>query len=231
MKRTRAAMVLAAGFGTRMAPLTRTRPKALIEVAGRALIDHAIDAAGEADPIVVNGHYKADALQAYIARHHPAARFSLEMPDILESGGAVKHALPVLGTDPILTVNADAVWRGPNPHAVLDAAWNPGRMAALLLLVPLASAVGRVGGGDFAKASDGRLTWDRGPGGWVHTGAQILDTRAIAARADRVFSLRDVWQAAMDAGRLYGCVYPGLWADVGHPPGIAAAEAMLEEAG
>lgn len=230
MTARRAAMVLAAGFGTRMGALTRDRPKPLIEVAGRPLIAHAIAAAGTGDPIVVNGHYRADALRDHLDRHHPGVRFSLEQPRILDSGGAVKQALPLLGRDPILTLNADAVWRGPVPHEVLDAAWRPERMAALLLLVPRDRATGRIGGGDFAMTPDHRLSWDRGTTSWVYTGAQILDTRAIAARPDRVFSLRDIWQHAMGEGRLYGCVYPGAWADVGHPEGIVEAEAMLNEA-
>lgn len=224
---SRAAMILAAGFGTRMGTLTRDRPKPLLEVGGRPLLAHALAAAGEAGPIVVNGHYRAGMLADWLARHAPEVRFSPESPDILDSGGGVKQALPILGAAPILTLNADAVWAGPCPHAVLARAWRPGEMGALMLLVPRERAVGRQGGGDVAMAPDGRLTWDRGPGGLVHTGAQIIETGPFAATPDRVFSLRRIWEALIAEGRLHGVLYPGHWADVGHPEGLRLAEEML----
>jgi len=226
----RAAMILAAGFGTRMGALTADRPKPLLTVAGRPLIDHAIAAAGDAAPLVVNGHFRAQQLKAYLADTAPHALFSLEDPDILDSGGGIKQALPWLGDDPILTLNADAVWSGPTPHAVLDAAWRPDRMDGLMLLVPRDRAMGRLGVGDVAMGDDGRVTWDRSEAGLVYTGAQILRTDAIATRPDRVFSLRDVWQGMMEQERLFGCLYEGSWADVGHPAGIGEAEAMVRDA-
>jgi len=219
-------MILAAGFGTRMGALTADRPKPLIPVAGRALIDHALaqaDGAG-ATPLVVNGHYHADQMAAHLAGHH--ATFLEERPDILDSGGGVKNALAVLGTGPVFTLNADAVWRGPNALRTLLAGWEPTRMGALLLMVPQARATGRHGGGDFAMDAGGGLRRDKG--GAVYTGAQIIDARIIADWPGRVFSLRDIWQGLIDQGRLYGVDYPGHWADVGHPAGIALAEMMLE---
>lgn len=226
----RAAMILAAGFGTRMGALTRDRPKPLLRVAGRALLDHAIAAAGDAAPLVVNGHYRADQIKAHLHAHHPAAVFVEETPAILDSGGGLKHALPHLGPDPVLTLNADAVWAGPRPARVLAANWDPARMQALLLLVPRDRAVGRSGGGDFARAPDGRLTWDKGADTLVHSGAQIIATGRIAARRDAVFSLRDIWRDMIAEGGLFGCIYPGAWADVGHPGGIGMAEGMLRDA-
>ena len=226
----RAAMILAAGFGTRMGTLTRDRPKPLIEVAGRALIDHAVEAVADASPVVVNGHYQADQLRAYLSTAHPNARFIEEPGRILDSGGGVKHALPLLGSDPILTLNADAVWQGPTPQTVLEAAWEPDRMEGLILLVPRARAVGRPGGGDVAQAADGRLTWDKSDRSMVYTGAQILRTDRIAGRKDTVFSLREVWHDMMGAGGLFGVLYPGKWADVGHPEGILEAERMVANA-
>jgi MurNAc alpha-1-phosphate uridylyltransferase len=227
---TRAAMILAAGFGTRMGALTRDRPKPLLEVAGRPLLDHAIAAAGGASPLVVNGHYRADQIRAFLSAHHPDAIFVEEAPAILESGGGIKHALPHLGQGPVLTLNADAVWSGPAPSDILAAQWDPARMQGLLLLVPRNKAVGRDGGGDFLLGPDGRLTWDKGAETLVYTGAQIITTARIAAHRDTVFSLREVWRDMIADGGLFGCVYPGVWADVGHPAGIGLAEGMLRDA-
>jgi MurNAc alpha-1-phosphate uridylyltransferase len=224
---SRAAMILAAGFGTRMGALTRDCPKPLLQVAGRPLLAHAMQVARGCAPVVVNGHYHGDQIERWLGSHEAEARFVLEQPEILDSGGAVKNALPLLGGDPILTLNADAVWSGPDPHALLEEAWDGARMDALMLLVPRGRAVGRSGGGDVARAPDGRLTWDRSAAGLVYTGAQILATDAIAARVERVFSLRAIWDDMIAQGRLFGVLYPGHWADVGQPEGIALAERML----
>lgn len=221
-------MILAAGFGTRMGALTAGRSKPLIEVQGRPLLDHAIAVAGDG-PVVVNAHYRAAQMAEYLARNHPGIVLSEEQPDILESGGGLKQALPLLGASPAATLNADVVWSGPGPLSVLDGGWDGDRMGALLLLVPQDRAVGRQGGGDFAMGADGRLTWDKGPDGLIYTGAQIIDTGPVRACPDRIFSLRVIWQDLMDLGLLYGVIYPGRWADVGHPDGIALAEGMLRD--
>lgn len=221
-------MILAAGFGTRMGALTADRPKPLIEVAGRALLDHALDAVAGCAPVVVNAHYRAEQIAAHL-RERPGAMLSREDQGILDSGGGIKQALPMLGRGPIATVNADAVWKGPQPIEVLRAAWRPEEMEALLLLVPRARAVARQGGGDFGMAACGRLSWDKSESGIVYTGAQIIKTERIAAHPARVFSLRDIWQAMMEGQRLFGVTYPGLWADVGHPEGIAEAEGMVRD--
>lgn len=223
-------MILAAGFGTRMGALTADRPKPLIRVAGRALLDHAVAAAREGGGrIAVNAHYRAGQIADHLAGM-PDIHLSVETPHILESGGGVKRALPHLRTRPIATLNADAVWTGPGPLVTLASAWDGARMGALMLLVPRDRAVGRIGGGDLAMDGAGRLTWDRSETGLVHTGAQLIDPALIAARPDSVFSLRDIWQDQMDRGRLFGVIHPGRWADVGHPEGIALAEAMLADA-
>jgi MurNAc alpha-1-phosphate uridylyltransferase len=135
-----------------------------------------------------------------------------------------------LRTSPIATLNADAVWAGPGPLRSLTAAWDAARMGVLMLLVPRARAVGRQGGGDVAVDAAGRLTWDRSEAGLVHTGAQLIDPALIAAHPATAFSLLEIWQDQMDRGRLFGVTYPGRWADVGHPGGIAQAEAMLADA-
>jgi MurNAc alpha-1-phosphate uridylyltransferase len=216
-------MLFAAGFGTRMLPLTETRPKPLIEVAGRPLIDHALalaDGAG-ATRIVVNAHYHAEQIVAHLAGR-PDIAVSVEAPEILDTGGGLRHAAPLLGADTVWTLNTDAVWSGPNPLTTLAAAWAPARMDALLLLVPPGRATGRAGPGDFAS-DGGRL--ERG-GDLVHTGAQIVRMAAVAGPPGP-FSLNAVWDAAIARGRLYGIVHPGGWCDVGHIGGIAEAEAML----
>ncbi|MBF9029622.1 NTP transferase domain-containing protein [Rhodobacterales bacterium HKCCE3408] len=221
-------MILAAGFGTRMRPLTDEMPKPLIEVAGRALIDHALDMAEDAGagPIAVNGHYRAEQMAAHLADGR--ATFLRESPEILGSGGGVRNALPVLGEGPLVTLNADAIFAGPNPIDTLMAAWDPVRMSGLLLLVPLERTVARQGGGDFRLDRDGRIAPDAE--GAVYTGAQILGRGVVARWPEGPFEMREIWEALMAEGRLYGCLHPGYWADVGHPAGIAEAEAMLKAA-
>ena len=220
-------MIFAAGFGTRMGALTRSRPKALIEVGGRPLLDRALHvarAAGAA-PIVVNAHYRAEQIADHLAAL-PDIRLSREAPGILETGGGLKAARPAMGAAAeAWTLNPDAVFTGPNPLATLAAAWRPGPMGALLLLVPLARAIGRVGGGDFAIDADGRL--QRSPEGAVYTGAQIVSLDAACAVADAAFSMGRVWDALAREGRLFGVLHAGGWADVGRPEAIAPAEAML----
>lgn len=232
-----AILLFAAGFGTRMGALTADRPKPLIAVAGRSLLDHALalsDAAGIARK-VVNAHYKADQIAAHLA-DRPDIALSHETPDILDTGGGLRQALPLLGPGPVYTLNTDAVWTGPNPLATLGGVWSPERMDALLLLIPQARASGHRGAGDFLRAGerdggrdgerDGAQRLTRGPGE-VYTGAQIIAPDRLAAHAPGAFSLNGVWDAIAAEGRLYGVLHPGGWCDVGRPDGIARAEAML----
>lgn len=223
-----ALMLFAAGFGTRMRPLTDSRPKPLIEVAGRPLLDHALALAEGAgiSRVAVNAHYLAEQIQAHLApRHIPV---SVEDPDILDTGGGLRAALPLLGDGPVMTLNTDAVWTGPNPLDTLRGTWNPARMEALLLLVPVERAIGREPPGDFTLHDDGRLT--RG-GDMVYVGAQALVPDELAKIPDRVFSLNLLWDLMADRGGLHGVVHPGGWCDVGHPGGISLAEDMLRVAG
>ncbi len=229
-----AAMVLAAGFGTRMRPLTDTRPKPLVRVAGRALIDHALDRVAEAGipRAVVNLHYLGAQIRAHLAgRARPEISFSEETEALLDTGGGIKAAWPLLGPGPVAALNSDAVWAGPPPLAALVAGWD-GR-SPRLLLVPRASARGHAGPGDFALDPAGRLV-RRGPAAtapFVYTGLQIVDRAAFDGTPDGPFSLNLVWDRLIAADRLRGVVYPGLWADVGTPAGIREAEAALAEAG
>ncbi|MGF1551192.1 MAG: nucleotidyltransferase family protein [Paracoccaceae bacterium] len=235
-----AAMVLAAGLGTRMRPLTDRVPKAMVEVGGQSLIHRALDrvAAAGAPRAVVNLHHFADALEAHIAaRRAPAVVFSDERARLLDTGGGVAHALPLLGEAPFLALNADAVFAGPEPLTLLAETWR--RMAddmlALMLLVPRERAWAYTRPGDFFLDADGGVPARRGGAGhapYVFTGAQVLSP-AVFDPAERVggeaFSLNPVWDRLIAARRLRAVIYPGAWVDVGTPAGIAEAEAALAE--
>ncbi|NOD93914.1 NTP transferase domain-containing protein [Ruegeria sp. HKCCD4884] len=219
-------MLFAAGFGTRMGALTKDRPKPLINVSGRPLIDHALDLVYELDPvrIVANVHYHADQLYAHL--NPKGVIISREEPEILETGGGLRAALPLLGTDPVFSLNTDAIWSGPNPLTLLQKAWDPTRMDALLMCVPIAQATGHTGDGDFSADADGRIT--RGPG-LVYGGAQIVKTDGLHAFPQSAFSLNLLWNQMHDQNRLFAIEYPGRWCDVGRPEGIALAEGLLTD--
>ncbi len=217
-----AVMLFAAGFGTRMGALTADRPKPLIKVAGKPLLDHALALTQGMGTRVVNAHYLSDQVRAHLSGTN--IRLSEEHPEILDTGGGLRQALPLLDADPVFTLNTDAVWKGPNPLHLLRDAWAPDRMDALLLCVPMARTVGRNGPGDFGLRADGRL---HRQGDFVYTGAQIIKTGGLATIPDRSFSLNVLWNAQAAEGRLFGLAYPGRWCDVGHPDGIRLAEEML----
>lgn len=219
-------MLFAAGFGTRMGALTADRPKPLINVAGKALIDHALDLTTPLMPLrrVVNLHYRAEQLDAYLADTDVTT--ITETPKILETGGGLRNALPVLGAGPVFTMNTDAVWNGPNPLEILKAAWRPNDMDALVILIDPDHAFGTKSAGDFAMDAQGRLT--RGPGA-IYGGVQIIRTEGLSKIDETVFSLNLLWDDMIARGRLCGVRYPGFWCDVGHPAGITLAEEMLNQ--
>lgn len=220
-------MMFAAGFGARMKHLTKDQPKPMIPVAGKPLIDHALEIARAAscDPIIANLHYKPEVL----ARHLKAQDVVtiLEQPDILETGGGLRNALSLLGDGPVYTTNTDAVWVGPNPLTLLSAAWKPDEMDALLMCIPIESAIGHEGDGDFTMAPNGILK--RGPG-VIYSGIQIIKTDRLAQIKETSFSLNLLWNDMLKDQRLFGLSYSGKWCDVGHPEGIALAETMLKSA-
>ena len=223
-----ALMLFAAGFGTRMRALTADRPKPLIPVAGRALIDHALDLAGGLR-VVVNVHYRGDQIVQHLQGRGIA--ISDERPRILDTGGGLRAALPLLGDGPVFTLNADAVWTGANPLAQLADAWNPDRMDALLLLLPVAAAAPRSGRSDFLLRTGGTIARAGGAAGMVYLGAQIIKTDRLVAVPEQVFSLNVLWDGMIGQGRAFGLVHRGGWCDVGHAGGIAQAEAMLADDG
>ncbi len=220
-----AVMLFAAGFGTRMGVLTASQPKPMIPVAGKPLIDHALDLVRASGPkrVVANLHYRSEQLISHL--QETDVQFSHEVPDILETGGGLRAALPMLGTGSVFTMNTDAVWRGPNPLDLLTAAWRPQEMDALLLCIPPEQAIGHQGNGDFLIRPKGTLT--RGPG-FVYSGVQIIKTDGLSAIPDKAFSLNLLWDKMLSDRRLYGISYPGQWCDVGRPEGITQAEAMLK---
>ncbi|UWQ21615.1 nucleotidyltransferase family protein [Jannaschia sp. W003] len=218
-----AAMVFAAGLGTRMRPLTDDRPKAMVAVAGRPLIDHALEQVEGCAPVVVNAHHHAAALRAHLA-DRAGVTLVEERPLLLETGGGLRNALPHLGGGPVLTMNADNVWTGPRAAATLRAAWDPGAMDGLLLLGPIR---GRAEAGRWKMALDGEGRIALAEEGLDYLGAGIVKTDGMGAMPDGPFSLRELWLPMIERGRLHGVVHPGGWADVGRPENIAAAEALL----
>ena len=226
------ALVLAAGLGTRMGRLTRTRPKPLLRVGGRTLLDRTIDRAIEAGArrIVVNVHAHAEQMRAHLAgRTDIPVSISIE-DERLDTGGGAAKALDLVGAAEFLVLNADWVWLGREPLAPLVAAWrrSGGGLDGLLLLVPPERALAHPAGGDFLLAADGGLRRAKGaPGALVAAGAHVFRSASLA-RAGRTargpWSLNAWWEDRIAAGRLGGVTAgPGRWIDVGTPAGLALA--------
>ncbi|RVT89227.1 nucleotidyltransferase family protein [Sphingomonas crocodyli] len=230
-----AAMILAAGLGKRMRPLTATRPKPLVEVAGQSLLDHVLDrlrAAGIGN-VVVNVHYLADALEAHLKRKAGDLNVAIsdERGKLLETGGGVLKALPMIDADPFLIANSDNLWvDGPvDAIRLLADRWDDATMDALLLLVPLARANCHSGQGDFHMGPDGVIA-RRKPAKvapFVYTGVQLVSKRLFEGVEEGNFSFNLLWNRAIAAGRAYGVVHQGLWFDVGSPPSIGKTEELL----
>lgn len=230
------AMVMAAGLGKRMRPLTASQPKPMVRVAGKPLIDHALDRLVDAGVAraVVNVHYLADALEAHLkARSKPAVVVSDERALLLETGGGMVKALPQL-PDPFFCLNADNVWLdGPrNAFSELSVRWNPDEMDALLLLVGHARAVNFGGAGDFYMDPHGKLSRKR-PGRvapFIYTGIQLVSHRLLRDAPEGRFSTNLLWDRAIGEGRLYGASFTGLWFEVGTPQSIGPTEEALRSA-
>lgn len=220
-------MIFAAGFGTRMGSLTRDRPKPLIPVAGRALIDHALATAEDAGArkVVVNTHYRSDQIERHLAGRD--VLISHEAGQILETGGGLRAALPHLGPGPVAILNSDGIWTGENPLRELARIWNGKRMEALLLLLPVAAARGHSADGDFALDTEGRISRGAGDEDQVYVGASIINPARLTEITETVFSLNHPWNAMIAAGTAFGVIHQGGWCDVGHPEGIAEAELLL----
>ncbi|MBK6025631.1 nucleotidyltransferase family protein [Brevundimonas nasdae] len=227
-------MVLAAGLGTRMRPLTNDRPKALVEVQGRALIDHVLDRLADAGVTgaVVNVHWFAERLEQHLAARsrEPQIVISDERAELLETGGGLKKAHALLGDDPVFVANIDSVWidRG-DALGDLVRLWDPETMDAALLLARREGSIGFEGGGDFFLADDGRLTFrgDAPSAPFAYMGVHITRPGYADQGPDGAFSLSPLWRRSAAEGRLFGCVLDGDWMHVGDPQARDEAEAKL----
>ncbi|GAA4036863.1 nucleotidyltransferase family protein [Parerythrobacter jejuensis] len=230
---TDTAMVMAAGMGNRMRPLTDTKPKPLVQVAGKTLVDHTLDKLAEAgvQRAVVNVHYMADALEAHLKeRANPAIAFSDERDMLLETGGGMIKAQGQL-PDPFFCLNSDNIWLdGPrNVFADLSDRWDPDEMDALLLVVPHAQATNFTGKGDFHLDGEGRIRRREGDNRapYIFTGIQIVAHRLLRDPPEGKFSTNILWNRALEEGRLFGLPFTGQWFEVGTPDAIAPTEEAL----
>ena len=230
------AMVMAAGLGTRMRPLTDDRPKALVEVAGRALIDHMLDRLADAgvETAVVNVHYFADKVEAHLAsRAHPRIVISDERDALLETGGGLRKARPLLGDDPVWVANIDAIWTEDAGPALdhMARVWDSETMDACLLVAPMDRTLGFDGPGDFFLDAAARIAFrgDAPSAPYAFAGVQITKPQIVDAQPIESFSLRRVWRPLAAAGRMTGAVLDGFWMHVGDPQALVEAEKALAE--
>lgn len=226
------AMVLAAGLGLRMRPLTDGLPKPLIKVAGKPLIDYGIDRLREAhvQKVVVNGHYLAGQILTWSRLQlSPEFLFSDERSEILDTGGGIAKALPLLGHEPFFVLNSDSFWLDGKVPALdrLRAAWNETAMDCLLLLCQTSQTIGYNGQGDFLLGKDGRIIRQRGGGSLVYMGCYIVHPRLFDGAPGGKFSMNLLWDKAIANGRLHGISHDGTWFHVGTPDAIGLAEAKL----
>ena len=230
------AMILAAGLGTRMRPLTNDTPKPLVKVAGRTLIDHAIDRLIEAGVkmIVINVHYFADQMCSHVAKRDDVEiRISDETDAILGTGGGIVRALPHFEGEPFFLHNSDSIWVEGYGRALdrLKARWNPEGMDSLLLMASLVSSMGYEGRGDFLMDADGRLI--SVPEGrlspFVYPGASIIHPNLFEDAPRGVFPLLQLWEGSIERGRLFGVRLDGVWMHVGTPEALREAEAFLAD--
>jgi MurNAc alpha-1-phosphate uridylyltransferase len=234
----RTAMVLAAGLGKRMRPLTASRPKPLIEVAGRPLLDHVLARLRDAgvERAVVNVHYLADAVEAHLGSRDFGMQVAIsdERALLLETGGGMAKAEPLIDCDPFLVVNSDNMWvDGPaDTLRLLASHWDDSKMDALLLVVPHARAQNHRGTGDFHMDRSGRLRRRERSrvAPFVFTGIQIASKRLLEGAPGGAFSTNILWDRAIECGRCFGAVHQGLWFDVGTPQAIKATELFLDHA-
>jgi MurNAc alpha-1-phosphate uridylyltransferase len=220
-------MIYAAGLGTRMGGLTAECPKPLIHVGGKPLLDHAIEQLRPelVSKKIINLHYHADMIRDHLSSE--GIIFSDESEQLLETGGGLRRALPLLDTDLAVTINSDAVWENATALEQLMQKWQD-NYEALLLLVPANRAIGHMGNGDFSIGSENQLS--RG-GDYIFTGLQLIKTERFSAITDLAFSTNIVWDQMAKGNGLFGAVYTGHWCDVGQPESIPLAEELLSRRG
>jgi len=230
------AMILAAGFGTRMRPITDHTPKPLVPLAGRTLLDHAIDrvVAAGVKRVVVNTHYKAEMIEAHLKSRHDVAIALSHEAELLDTGGGVKKALPMLG-EAFFVLNSDVFWLNAKVPALLRLAraWDPARLDALLLMQRTVTALGYDGLGDFTVDPFGhvRRRGEREVAPFLFAGIEILGRRVFADAPEGPFSLNKLWNKAIAAGRLEAMIHDGEWFHVGTPQGLALSEERLRHHG
>ncbi len=234
MSAIRTAMVLAAGLGTRMAPLTDTVPKPLVPLGGKALVDHVLDrlALAGVERAVVNVHHMAGQIETHLeARTSPAIEISDERDLLLDTGGGVARALPMLGANAFFIHNSDSVWsEGPRPCLVQMAeVWNADIMDTLLLLAPKAATLGYDGRGDFDMSADGAVARPGGSGEapFAFTGVSLADAGLFEGAPEGKFSLNKLWDKAISKGRAHGMRHEGVWMHVGTPEAVREAEERM----
>ena len=233
------AMILAAGYGTRMRPLTNDRPKPLVELAGKAIIDHVLSRLADKGVrrAVVNLHYLADQLEQHLSKRsgRPEIQLSCERDAILDTGGGVKRALPLLGDNPFLLHNSDSIWLETNVDNLtrLVAAFDPDKMDSLLLMAETATSLGYSGKGDFFIEPDGRLRrrCENEVSPNVFTGVSIIHPRLFDDSPDGKFSINILWDRAIENGRVFGIPHHGRWMHVGDPQALTEAEEVMRRHG
>lgn len=229
-------MIMAAGLGTRMRPLTNACPKPLVRVQGKALIDHVIDRLVQAGVtiIAVNVHYRADMIEEHLSKRKDVEiRISDERKELLDSGGGIYKTLPQFGGEPFFHVNADTVWVEGTGRALerLKARWDPETMDALMLLAPTVNTVCYDGRGDFMMDADGRLSRvpEHHVAPFVWMSVEIVHPRLFDKAPGGKFSINPLWDVAIAKGRLYGLRLDGVWMHIDRPDAIAASEAFLAD--
>lgn len=228
MSAPKTAMIMSAGFGTRMGALTADTPKPLLPVAGKPLIDHALSYCAEAGVTrhVVNLHYLGDQIRTHLAGRDDIV-FS-EEAEILDTGGGVTKALPLLGAAPVYTLNSDAIFVGPPALPTLAKAWQGEAMDALLLMVRREAAIGYTRAGDFRMEGDRPVRrGEAASAPYVYSGVQIIKPEAFANAPDGAFSTNVIWDRLLAKNRLAAVVYDGAWVDVGTPEGLKLADEAL----
>ena len=219
-------MIFAAGYGKRMKKLTKNKPKSLLTVGGKPLINHALDIGLDFSPknIVVNAHFHHEMLIQHLKK--TPIKMSLEYPTILETGGGLRKALSILDSNPVMTLNSDTVWFGPNALSLLAKNWQPKKMDGLLLCTLPNATTGYTCKGDFATSKDGKL---RRNGDLIYTGAQIIKTDLLYDIKKTKFSVNLLWDKIINQKRLYGIIYPGKWFEVGTPERLSIANNFLNQ--
>lgn len=233
-KRPKTAMILAAGLGTRMRPITDTIPKPLVKVYGKTLLDHALDVVEKTGvkQAVVNVHHHADLMEEHLAsRGHPIIAISDEREELLNSGGGIVKALPMIGKNPFFLLNSDTFWiEGCTPNlSRMTEFWQPGEMDILLMLSSVAGAIGYTNKGDFTMDGDGRLTRreERTTAPFAYAGAAIVSPEIFDNAPEGAFSINLLFDEAIEKNRLFGMNMEGLWLHVGTPEGIKDAEEAI----